>query len=181
MQDIPGDPIIINEDLPYAYIDGSYSKKHSCYGYGGFIFTGKDYHIIQGAGDAADYLQYRNITGEIRGAIEVMKQALQLGITEINMFYDYVGIEKWATGEWTCKTQLSQFYQEYYQKRRGRLAVHFVGVRGHTGIEGNEIADLLAKEAAGVKIRKKDIAALMAFKEKARTGDENENNYSGNN
>ena len=52
-------------------------------------------------------------------------------------------------------------------KRRDRLKVNFIHVDGHTGIEGNEIADLLAKEAAGVQLRKKDTAALEEFRDRA--------------
>lgn len=116
-------------------------------------------------------MQYRNITGEVRGAIEVIKTAIQLGIAEINLYYDYAGIEQWAVGEWESKTPLSQYYRDYYQRRRDLLTVHFIHVDGHSGIYGNEIADYLAKEAAGVQLRKKDIEALEAFRNKAAQED----------
>ena len=158
---------IINKALPFAFIDGSFNRGKGLYSYGGFIFTGTEYRIIQGTGDAADYMQYRNITGEIRGALEIIKTAVQLEIKELNLYHDYAGIEKWITGEWDCKTKLSQYYRAYYEKRRGRLKVNFVNVKGHTGIEGHEIADYLAKEAAGAKLRKKDVKALAEFREAA--------------
>lgn len=157
----------INEALPYAYVDGSYSKKRGMYSYGGFIFTGTEYHILQGTGNNPEYLIYRNITGEVRGALAVMQKAVELEITEINLFHDYLGIGNWAAGLWKCENKLSQFYKSYYMKRRDRLKVNFIHVNGHTGIEGNEIADLLAKEAAGVQLRKKDTAALEEFRDRA--------------
>lgn len=158
----------INNDLPLAYIDGSYSKTRGCYAWGGFINNHGTISILQGSNNAAGYMEYRNVTGEIRGALEVMRICLKTGIPEINLYYDYSGVEQWAAGNWKCKNELSKFYYGYYQKYKNRLTVHFIHVDGHTGIEGNEIADLLAKEAAGAKLRKKDLKALAEFKELAR-------------
>ena len=158
----------IKENLPFAYIDGSFSKKKALYSWGGYINDHGNIYILQGTGSAADYMQYRNITGEVRGALDVMQKSIELGIPEINLYYDYAGIGQWADGNWKCKTKLSQFYQSYYMKRRDRIKVNFIHVKGHTGIEGNEIADYLAKEAAGAKLRKKDIEALKAFREKSK-------------
>lgn len=168
----PAETVPIKENLPFAYIDGSFSRKKALYSWGGYINDHGRIYILQGTGNAADYLPYRNITGEVRGALDVMKKAIALGITEINLYYDYAGIERWIDGQWKCKNELSQFYQSYYAKRRDRLKVHFIKVEGHSGIEGNEIADYLAKEAAGAKLRKKDIEALKDFRQKAERGGE---------
>lgn len=159
----------IDDSLPYAYIDGSYSKSKCIYSYGGFISYNGNISIIQGTGDAADYIQYANITGEVRGAIEVIRQAIQRGIKEINLYYDYVGIKYWITGEWKCDNKLTTYYRDYYNKRKHLLKVHFIHVKGHTGNEGNEIADLLAKEVIGAKTTKKQAVMLENFKSKAQS------------
>ena len=156
----------IDNTLPFAYIDGSYSQKNNMYGWGGFISNGEDIHIIHGTGNAKDYLKHRNITGEVRGAIDVIKYAIALGLPEINLYYDYSGIEQWASKTWKCKTALSKFYQQYYLSHKDRLKINFIHVKGHTGIDGNEIADILAKEAVGAQLRKKDEALLEEFKKK---------------
>ncbi len=157
----------IKEGLPFAYIDGSFSVKRGLYSYGGFIFTGKRYHIIQGTGNDPKYRQDRNIAGEVIGALQVMFKAQRLQIKELNLFFDFAGIEQWACGNWTAVTPLAKYYQQTADLMQSFVTIHFHHVKGHTGIEGNEIADYLAKEAAGVYLRKKDIAALNEFRAKA--------------
>ena len=162
----------VKQGLPLAYIDGSFSKANGVYSWGGFIYDQGAIYILQGTGNAADYLKYRNITGEVRGALAVMQKAIELGIPAINLFYDYAGIGEWAAGAWKCENELSQFYRRYYLKRRNMVNINFIHVNGHTGVKGNEIADCLAKEAAGVPLRKKDIEALKQFREQAETKQE---------
>ncbi len=164
IQAAPSD-IPINKKLPFAYIDGSFSKKNNCYSWGGFIDNHGTKYILQGTGNAPDYMQYRNITGELRGALDVIQKAIKLEIAEINLYYDYSGIESWINGGWKCENKLSQYYKDFYERHSNKLKVNFIHVDGHTGIEGNEIADILAKEAAGVTLRKKEEQLIRDFKE----------------
>ena len=158
----------IKENIPFAYIDGSFSSKNGLYSWGGFINDHGKIHILQGTGNAAEYMRYRNATGEIRGAVEVIRRAVGLGIREINLFYDHSGLEQWARGGWKCTNELTEFYQKYFLEHRHELQIYFHHVPGHTGIEGNEIADFLAKEAAGVALKKKEKEALERFKLEAQ-------------
>lgn len=157
----------IKEGLPFAYIDGSYSKAGNCYGWGGFIDDGKHCRIIQGKGNTPQYLPERNIAGELIGALQIPHTCRKMGIEEINLYCDYAGIENYTNGSWRPKTPLAKYYADTMDILADMVTVHFIHVAGHTGIEGNEIADYLAKEAVGAKLRKKDIAALTAFKERA--------------
>ena len=161
----------INGQRPTAYIDGSYSPKNKLYGYGGFIlFNGKTY-IVQGTGQNPAYMAERNIAGELLGTLAVMYKAQQMDIPEINIVFDYAGIENYAAGSWKAKTPLAQHYCQYMQLLADHyIKPHFYHVKGHSGTEGNEIADCLAKEAVGVQLRKKDIEALRQFREKAGGG-----------
>lgn len=154
----------IPEGTPAAYIDGSYSKEAGLYSYGGFIEAAGDFHILQGTGSNPEFIADRNIAGELMGALKVSFQAHKMGLQEIILFYDYAGIEQFAKGRWRPKTALARYYQQTADIMAEYVKVYYVKVQGHTGIEGNELADFLAKEAAGAKLRKKDIKALAEFR-----------------
>mgnify|MGYP000323221232 FL=1 len=60
------------------------------------------------------------------------------------------GIESWVTGDWAAKQAGTQKYRDFMNGTSVKL--HFIKVKGHTGVEGNERADSLAKEAVSEKI-----------------------------
>ena len=67
------------------------------------------------------------------------------------IYYDYMGIEKWAIGEWKANKKLTQYYADKMAKYRKLLPIVFMKVEAHTGDFYNEQADQLAKKAVGIE------------------------------
>lgn len=134
----------------YAFVDGSFNVKTGVYGYGGFLFDGQDKYILSGSGDDAEMATMRNVAGEILGSMAAVEKAIELGIKELSIYYDYMGIEMWATGAWKRNKEGTIAYHEYMNSVRDKIQINFIKVKGHSGVEGNEEADILAKKAVGV-------------------------------
>ena len=141
---------LIEKETPFAYVDGSYNIKTKVYGYGGFLSINGEREYIQGNGNDEEMTSMRNVAGEILGAIAAIQKALELGLKELTIYYDYEGIEKWATGKWKTNKVATKQYAKYCKEVENFISLNFVHVKGHTGVEGNEIADKMAKEAVGV-------------------------------
>lgn len=134
----------------YAFVDGSFNKATHTYGYGGFLVTDNEKYVLQGADNDAEMATMHNVAGEIKGAEAAVKKAIELGIKELVIYYDYRGIEMWATGAWKRNKAGTIAYHDYIMSVREQIKLTFVKVKGHSGVEGNEEADKLAKQAVGI-------------------------------
>lgn len=141
-----GEAELPREGALLAYVDGSYEDSIKKYAFG-CVFILPDGRIFTeyGNGDNEQSLQHRNVTGEMLGAMYAVRFAMLNGFSEIEIRYDYQGIEKWVTGEWRSKTELTQKYARAMQDWGKRIFIRFTKVMAHTNVKYNELADKLAK------------------------------------
>ncbi len=76
-----------------------------------------------------------------------MELAAERGVDTLYLHFDYTGIEQWAVGNWKTNKDGTRAYKKYYDSIKDRLNVVFIKVKAHSGIEYNEEADQLAKDA----------------------------------
>lgn len=134
-------------DALIAYVDGSYDHALQKYAFG-CVFLLSDGRIYTecGNGDTPECLLLRNVTGEMLGAMFAVRFALVNGFGSVELRYDYQGIEKWVTGEWRSKTDLTRKYAEAMRKWNGAVRISFQKVAAHTNVYYNEMADRMAKK-----------------------------------
>jgi len=142
---------IKEEDKLYAYVDGSFNSSDNIAGYGlALIKNNKVIFKDLGAFRGDNYNESRNVFGEIRGALKAVELAIANNFEEITIVYDYLGIEKWSTGEWKAKKDLTKDYATFMQKYMKIINIKFEKVKAHTGVKFNEMADQLAKMAVSM-------------------------------
>lgn len=135
-----------------AYVDGSYNKKTKEYGYGCVLIEGQTViKKLYGKGNHPDYAAIHNVAGEIIGATVAVKYAIEHGYSLICIYYDYFGIEKWATKQWQATKEKTKEYQKFMQDSQKKIKIYFMKVEAHTGVVYNVEADKLAKKAVGIQ------------------------------
>ncbi|MBE5883079.1 MAG: reverse transcriptase-like protein [Lachnospiraceae bacterium] len=138
---------IPTEGTLLAYVDGSYDDTLKKYAFGCvFILPDGKIYTIYGNGDNPQSLQHRNVTGEMLGAMYAVKTAMQNGYSALEIRYDYEGIEKWVTGAWRSKHELTQKYALTMREWMRDISITFTKVPAHSHVKYNEVADQMAKK-----------------------------------
>ncbi|MDO4281981.1 MAG: ribonuclease H family protein [Peptococcaceae bacterium] len=141
-------PQTTDNAYPCAYVDGSYDKHTHSFSFGAVILASPDEeaHFSQAFTDTA-LADLRNVAGEMKGSEFAIQYALDHGWAALTIYYDYLGIEHWATGTWKRNLPETQAYHAFCQDAFLRLTVHFVKVKSHSGNHYNDLADKLARRA----------------------------------
>jgi len=144
----------------HAYVDGSFIDGNV--GYGAVIVDdGRIVAELKGRVDSPDASSSRQVGGEIRAVIEVLKWCETNNVDEIAIFYDFLNIEMWATGQYRANTTMTQAYKDFVDK--SKVKIRWVKVDSHTGIALNDRADELAK--SGARQNQAEHGAAVEFSE----------------
>ena len=131
-----------------AYVDGSFDESLGRYAFGCIIILPNGEIVRKsGYGNSPDSLAIRNVAGEMLGAMFAVKWAIKNGYNNIELRYDYEGIEKWAVGDWKTKNELTKKYANFMKNQQSLIKIVFQKVKAHSGDHYNDEADKLAKSA----------------------------------
>ncbi|MBO4374568.1 MAG: ribonuclease H family protein [Lachnospiraceae bacterium] len=135
-----------------AFVDGSYDAVNECSGFGAIlIFPDGKREELSGHFDkdySEDFIALRNVAAELEGVKAAIERAAEAGKKKITVFYDYSGIEKWATDSWKANKDITKAYKSFIRDKEKSMEIGFFKVSSHTGVTFNEEADVLAKNAA---------------------------------
>ena len=139
----------LSDDEVIAFVDGSYNDQLKKSGYGTIIISkGRNKSVSYKAFTeqfSEELISLRNVAAELEGVKEALEVATNSNKKKITIYYDYEGIEKWATGEWKAKKNLTKKYVEFIKDKSRQIKIEFVKVPSHEGVYYNEEADSLAK------------------------------------
>lgn len=139
------------ENEVIAFVDGSYDVTGEKSAFGAIIFThGGNRDILYKAFTkqlGEEFISLRNVAAELEGVKEAINWAIQYNKTKISIYYDYEGIEKWATGQWKANKTITKDYVRFVQEKRSFLQINFKKVPAHAGVKLNEEVDTIAKNA----------------------------------
>ena len=148
----------IENDSLHIWIDGSFDTKtkRASYGLVAYGLKPNNQPYEESKAFESKFNTSQNVLGELLGAKRAVQLAIENDFDKVHIYYDYAGIEKWATAEWRTNLELTQEYQQYMQKAEAYgLDIQWQKVKAHSGNPNNERADALAKEALGIQTTKK--------------------------
>ena len=137
------------ENACVAYVDGSFDAAQKAYSYGCILLYQGQRKEMSKAFFHTEDVSMRNVAGELEGAMAAMEYCEKNHISKLHLYYDYQGIESWATGEWKRNKSGTIRYKAFYDALEN-VQVVFHKVKGHSGVELNEAVDQLAKAALGI-------------------------------
>jgi ribonuclease HI len=124
-----------------VFVDGSYINETT--GYGAVIYLGDE--IKAELSGTVPNTQFRQFGGELKSVIETLKWCIENHVETIRINYDYVGIEKFASGKWKAGNEFSKNYVTFI--RQTNVKIEWRHIKSHTGNIKNDKADFLAKRA----------------------------------
>lgn len=134
----------------HAYVDGSYQQFTRTYGFGVVLCVGDRVFEENGSGNNWKLANLRNVTGELLGSMYAIRWAIENNFKKVIIYHDYTGVCEWAVGNWKGKKEETKEYINFIKECEKWIVIEFVKVKAHSGNPKNDMADRLAKDAAGV-------------------------------
>ena len=146
-------------------VDGSFNADTKVYGAGIAQYDRTEYVMSTKriSGNRPEFASARNVAGEVVAFATAIAMAVEKRQNEITIICDYEGDFRWAAPKsvkvnnvkcWGNKkgTPIAEYHAKamYYAKKNGIKTINFIWVRGHKGVESNELVDNLAKAACGL-------------------------------
>ncbi len=147
------DPMFFaKHDTLVAFVDGSFDAKTKKYAFGCVIIE-PDGNVTEknGEGSEPEAVSARNVAGELLATMTATAFALKNGYKKLCIYHDYTGIARWYNGDWKAESFAAKEYLEFMNKTKPLLQTEFIKVEAHTGVFFNERADILAKQALGIR------------------------------
>ncbi len=132
------------------WVDGScFPQKDGSLRIGwGLLVKQNDEEIYRAKGNdiPLEATNHRNVAGEIFGILKALAWCRTQSLTKVTIYFDYQGLESWATGAWRAKLPFTQSYAQTVNE--SGITIQWIKVKAHSGNTENEIVDQLAKEGA---------------------------------
>lgn len=142
---------VVTKNTAVAYVDGSYNQFTKQYGSGVVIFfDGKTIELSR-SGKNEEFVQMRNVGGELAAVSIAIKEAIRLGAKRIIIHHDYAGISEWVNGGWNTNKSVTIRYKKFIEEQNKNIKIMFQKVEAHSGDKYNDMADRLAKQSVGIK------------------------------
>lgn len=143
-----------------VYVDGSYNPSTRFWGAGSLILTNDNVKLEEILDSQYDTCGSRQISGECFSVINALKKIYDeydlSEIKEIQIYYDFTGIEKWAKSKWAARSAIAIEYSKLVKQLitvlrfEKNVNVTFHKVKAHSSDHFNNAADRLAKKACNV-------------------------------
>jgi ribonuclease H-related protein len=118
------------------YVDGSYTTKNpEVVGWGCVVEGGESF----GGKLLGDISKSHQIGGELKAAMEAINFAVSKGCLSVTISHDYVGLQKWFSGEWTAKEPCSKEYVDFVIVMQKKIIINFKKIQSNTN-PADEIA-----------------------------------------
>lgn len=151
------------------YTDGSFDKKRSMSStaYSAIIVLDENdseyiVDIIYGVNTDFGYTSMWNVGGEIWGVLVGVDYMInKYRPKNIEIYYDYIGIGKWATGKWKTNNPTTTSYARYMQNIMKSVQVTYNHIPGHSNIVLNELADEYAKYGTSKYLKTGEVSSII--------------------